>query len=164
VAADSGLMLQHVTIQTGDIRESPRSEVSAEAVALLRVGFLPSLMVPVGQRCGPAVDVPGFAGYQLRRWRVFGTGASRFTLSAGEVLAPILSVGIGWGDPGAARLWRDLAGKQWPGEPARPWVADRIEPGILALDDDAAGDVALWSADMARCLAWSVLPDSEAVG
>jgi len=129
-------MLQHVTIQTGDIRESPRSEVSAEAVALLRVGFLPSLMVPVGQRCGDAVDV----------------------------LAPILSVGIGWFDPGAARLWRDLAGKQWPGEPARPWVADRIEPGILALDDDAAGDVALWSADMARCLAWAVLPDSEAVG
>ena len=116
LALDPGpVMLQHVTIQTGHIRTSPRSEVAAEAVALLRVRFLPSLAVPVGQRCGRAVDV-----------------------------------------------WRDLAGHQWPGEPARPWVADRIDPGILALDDGPAADVAVWSADMARCLAWAVLPDDVA--
>lgn len=156
------MTLEHVTLPSGSIRTSPRSEVGVDVLARLRVGFLPALAVPVGQRCGAAVDVPGFTGYQLRRWRVLGGGAARYTLSFGEVLAPILTVGIGWAGPGADRLWRDLAGKQWPGEPSRPWCVGRLEPGLLALEEEEAAAVAVWSADLARSVAWAVLPDPPA--
>lgn len=155
--------LEHVTLTTGHVRRSPRSEVGAGVLAVLRGEVLPALAVPEGEPCGAAVPVPGFGDWSLRRWRC-GPGADLLTLHAGPDGPAVLTVGVGWGLDSAG-LWSRLCGSAalplGPGiearrEPARPWCAARTEPAMLALDGVAAA-VSVWSADLARCLAWALV-------
>ena len=146
------------------VRRSPRHEVGTDVLRVLRGEVLPALAVPDGQPHGAAVPVPGFGDWALRRWRC-GPSAELLTLHADGDGPAVLTVGVGWGldAPGLwARMCESAAVPLGPGieagrEPSRPWCADRIEPGMLALDGVGAA-VAVWSADLARCLAWAVLP------
>ncbi len=157
--------LEHVAMGTGRVRRSPRREVGADVLAVLRREVLPALAVPDMNPYSAAVPVPGFGDFTLRRWQS-GPGAALLTLHAGDDGPAVLTVGVGWGLD-APGLWARLCGSSslplGPGvdarlEPARPWCADRIEPGMLALDGVGAA-VAVWSADLARCLAWALLPE-----
>lgn len=131
----AGGSLDHYTITTGDLRRSPRREVSDEAVAVCA-----ALLV------GPPSRIPGL-GLLLRPTRRISD----------ELRAEV------WSDELVATIWvcRDRAALRRvlreTGAPAAdisaPACLVRIETGALALQRDTLGALG----DFERCLAWAWL-------
>lgn len=150
--------LQHVTLNTGDIRRSPRSEVANDVVARLR---------PLVERAltGEHVAVPGEAGYtmtgveQAHCCLVTLWAPSPMGGTAGPDLIPVLTLGIAARSRCGAYLWRKMHERQdltYATDPDRtppePWLAERLDVGAAH-----HADAMEWTGDFARCAAWTWL-------
>jgi len=144
-----GRTVQHVTLMGGSSRASSRSEIAEEMLTVLRTEVLPALAA-----CG-AVTVPWHVDYRLRLAESAAGGMAMVLETAGGT--ELLRIAIGWADPGASVVWRGLAGVVE--EPPRPWCADVLALEALTELADEGLSVAMWSGEMARCLAWAVLDD-----
>lgn len=149
--------LQHVTLDTGHVRRSPRSEVEAETIPA--VSRLLSLALAGDEAWIPAVEP---------RCRLTAAASGRCLVAtvwgpdAGEQRVPLATLGVAGRSTCGSRLWRRLHDGR-PAEmpalktdaarvPPEPWCAVRLEPG-LALHPEAAE----WLGDLERCLAWAWL-------
>lgn len=137
--------VHHVTLDTGHVRQSPRSEVSDDAVAMLQ---------PLLERVLSGEHVP-IAGLTMN-----GTaedGACIVTLSQTGV--PVVTIGIASHSRGGALLWPVLhqssplaAPRTSPEQiPPEPWCATRLQPGVVLITLDEL----LMLGDIERCLAWA---------
>lgn len=148
------LDLSHITLSTGHVRQSPRSEVRQETIALLA----PILRELVA---GHVVDMPRVAGYTL----VGSAGGDCLlvTVCAADG-APVVTIASARGPRQATHLWDFLHDTAETGglDPLDPqtirgaaplvsrWCAARLELG-LAAHPGAAG----WLGDFERCVAWT---------
>ena len=160
--------LAHLTLNTGDSRPSPRSEVRDEVIAALE------LLVRRGQG-----SLPGdLARYQVEIIRdVPGTAAFTVTNTAvdrSDLLPPglpLVTCFVCWRQAVAVDFWvavtkqvRELSATfpprtipdHFPPRPLRaPWLAVLIWP-TLALDPAASA----WLGDFERCVAWTLIERS----
>lgn len=155
--------LEHITLNTGHTRRSPRSEVGPGIVEALR---------PILERAltGTPTPIPPGQGYTLTGG-VRGRCAS-FTVWSRSLLiwpeddqaqrAPVVEIGVAGHSRCGAPLWRtlhalaarlDLPVKTDPGRcPPEPWCAALLYPGAVL-----APDAMDWLGDFERCLAWAWL-------
>ena len=147
-------MVAHVTLTTGDLRQSPRLEVADSIVSELR----PLINAVVA---GKTVPIPGRAGYSIsgRSSGEEGTGRCLSVIVWAErpQLEPICTIGIAAHSRCGARLWRSLhevatlPAATDPGrQPPAPWVAAALQSGL-----DRHLEAASWLGDFERCLAWT---------
>lgn len=139
----------HVTLNTRHTRRSPRSEVGAEAIAVLR---------PLIRDGGG--EVPGFSGFRVEVTRE-GNGAL-YTVT--REATPIVTCGLAHDAEGAARLWTMLCDlhQRTTGQPAparrprsTPWLGVVLLPGLALLSPQDFG----WIGDFERCFAWALLAE-----
>lgn len=144
--------LVHVTLSTGHVRDSPRSEVSKETIDAL-APVLEQLLA------GDEIAVPWVSGDYTINGAAGGDCFIATIWSRGG--APVVTIGCARGPREAVRLWEQLhatavidelqpqtiAGAAPLGE---RWCAARLEIGIAAHPDTAH-----WLGDFERCLAWT---------
>jgi len=152
--------MTHLTMNTGDTRESARAEVADEIVAALE---------PLVRAGGGAV--PRLSPYTVAITRE--AGAAAFTLSHPEY-GPLVTCVLCGDDARADYAWEhceklylkivdDLvhAGLPMPEStmqlPPRPedtpWLAVILTGAALVIPTDAMG----WAGDFERCMAWTIL-------
>lgn len=149
----------HVTIATGDTRRSPRSEVSADAIAAV---------APLLHE-GGEITIPDRGGRFSVRWTAPpGLGACLFTIAADG--APVVTCGVAREEQASRDLWQQLVTMHERvmgplGAAARrialtetPWLGVVLLPGVADL---APEDIA-WLGDFERCLAWAWMDREEA--
>jgi len=151
----------HLTLNTGHVRESPRSEVGDDIVAAL----LP--LVRAGG--GPLPQPPGYSVSFSRDGRnaIYTISAS---VDLGQVAqpAPLVTCGLAverpervWSLIGALAFMRaGLGGDHYgPARPATvPWLAVLIhEPAVLA------AEAMSWLGDAERCIAWTIIEEDRHV-
>ena len=146
--------IAHVTLQSGDIRRSPRSEVADHIVALCTE--LASSAAVFGEAKIPKLT-------PRCTLRVTRTGRCSIATIYGPQEAPLLTIGVAGHSKCGGKLWRllhegrdDLATDptRVPGE---PWCAARIEAGVATLSGSALERLMPALADLGRCLAWALL-------
>jgi hypothetical protein len=150
----------HLTLNTGDSRESPRSEVEQKTIDYL---------VPIVAKGG---------GEVMDGWHLYFTdedlpGAMFFQIASepGFSKKPAVMCMLGFGD-GAGKAWDILVqgysvlrqnplmagSKPAPEEePERPWLAVYLTPFAIGVDRDT---IAMFG-DMERCIAWTILEDER---
>lgn len=144
--------LYHITLTTGQVRHSPRGEVSEEVVAQLRA-LLPRALagehVPLPAP-GPGYTITG--GVHGRCCAV-----TIWHAIAADHHVPLLTTGIAPHSRCGTRLWQHLHDTaatplqtRRDHVPPEPWCADRIEVGVV-LDPEAMH----WTGDYSRCIAWA---------
>lgn len=149
--------LHHVTLTTGHVRRSARSEVDDGVVdtcaALLRDA------ISGGEPLLPAIDPP-VTMTATAEGRCVAVTIWAADESRGR--APLLTIGIAAKSRCGAPLWRLLHQHAHPAIPIKtkaeecppePWCAGRIDPGGALYPDARAMWMAL--ADLERCLAWA---------
>ncbi|MCG8506187.1 MAG: hypothetical protein MI755_16405 [Sphingomonadales bacterium] len=146
-AGDTPIYIQHITLNTGHLRASPRSEVADEALAAV---------APLAAAAsGTVLPIPGPGGYTLRIDR--NDGAYLAVVEDDEA-NPLITIAVARRNRNGVGLWHSL--HVWPGElatnaatpPDAPWLAARIEP-----DGFADPELLIWVGDFERCLAWAWL-------
>jgi len=156
--------IAHVTLTTGHVRRSPRSEVDPGILEWCR-GHL--LLAIEGERAA----IPGTP---VQCWLTAAAEARCLTASvwartAGDD-ARLITIGVALHSRCGARLWEALhahaalplatdAGQQ----PGPPWVAARLEPGLLGIDDGQVQPIMSMMGDYERCLAWAWLEHRRSV-
>lgn len=144
------MYLRHVTLTSGHVRDSERSEISDEAIERARE------MIEIGARPGKSALLSEVGPlYRLT------AAASRWccTCVVWQGDTRLVTLGIGLHSRCGSALWRHLiqtaqtpiAGsidRRTP--PAEPWLAARLEAG-LALYPEASA----WLGDLERCLGWA---------
>ena len=147
--------LHHVTLTTGHVRRSPRSEVGAGVVERLT----PYMLDAIREREIP-VALPAPPGYSMTAWAPGGRCLVVTLWHAATQL--ILTTGVAAHSRCGARLWPMLHQPQYElatdaaTVPAEPWCADRIEPAAL-LHREALE----WTGDWSRCIAWAWIEHVE---
>lgn len=135
--------LYHITLDTGDIATSPRSAVSAGALADL----------------GPHIDRALDRGRDI----IPTTACTLMAATAGGALIgtilgigerPILTFGVATHSRNSGKLWEILQqGRTFASDPGAPppvpWLAVRMEPAA------SPSTLAPWMADYERCMAWA---------
>lgn len=139
--------IEHVTLDTGHARRSPRAEVDNDVVRML-AGWI--------TRALAGESVPVADGTRL-------TAQARGKCLLAEIvdadLKPLATIGIGAHSRCGAPLWRELhtdarATATDPGRPPpEPWVAARLRPDVTTTEHPAVH----WLGDFERCLAWAWL-------
>lgn len=139
--------LQHVTLTTGDVRRSWRSEVHDGVVDTLR---------PLVARAvaGEAVLLPGPHSLTLT---AEARGRSLLATIHGAGAA-LVRMGVADRSTAGAGLWRHLTGDTLP-RPRTPWCAATLEPGLVLHPDMV--QVAALLGDLERCLAWAWIEGGE---
>ena len=93
--------IEHVTLPEGASRAAARSQIDTDTLERIREDVLPALAT------GVAVAVPGNPDYLLRPVAASeGALAVRLESVAG---AELMTIGIGWSDPGASEVWQSMA-------------------------------------------------------
>lgn len=137
--------LTHITVNSGHVRQSPRSEVEDHIVEML---------IPLLRRAlqGERVDVPGAESHTMSG----GVDEDCCAVTLWAELrqhgpAPLLTTYIAAADgPAADRLWSRLR-SDLP-QPTAPWLADELRaPAMIDLAALA------WTGDWTRCVAWAWL-------
>jgi hypothetical protein len=121
--------LIHITLNSGDARISPRSEVRNDIVAMLK----PVVAAGSGK----------IAGLHVTR-----EAADVFTLGW-QPEAPAVRCYLAK-EPNAA-LWKETGGEG--SEPTGPWLAVRLLPGALQCTTDQI----MMLGDAERCVAWAII-------
>ena len=122
----SGRNLTRLTLPLGHVFDSVRAEVPDDVRSWLRDDVLPLLYrggaVNVGTIETAVVGVGQEESREcMLRCTMLAPGGVVFAV--GPERGPgLLSIGIGWADPGAAVVWQEVGGAQ--GEPTRPWCVD----------------------------------------
>jgi hypothetical protein len=142
--------LEHVTLDTGHTRRSPRSEAADEVVRGLATGLDRAIAMKARE------PVPGFALFSYNVTAL--GGAAIFTLW--REAAPVVTFGVAADAKDSAELWRLLhqggAGKHATNPerpPAAPWIGARMEAGAASTPHDDL----LWIAKFERSLAWALI-------
>jgi hypothetical protein len=142
--------LEHVTLDTGHTRRSPRSEAADEVVRGLAAGLDRAIATKARE------PVPGFALFSYNVTAL--GGAAIFTLW--REAAPVVTFGVAANAKDSAKLWRLLhqggAGKHATNPerpPAAPWIGARMEAGAASTPHDDL----LWIAKFERSLAWAFI-------
>jgi hypothetical protein len=156
---DANEVLTHYTLNTGQTRQSPRSEVDERLLPLL------APFASIGRHELPKP----FLGFTVA---VSGTAAGLFlTIHRGDV--PLVSCAVADAEAAADEVWPPLerlylritegrlpfASEQYhpPRRPERlPWLAV-----VLVGPSDKLLPAADWLADFERCLAWAWLASRE---
>ncbi|QIG80090.1 hypothetical protein [Stakelama tenebrarum] len=139
--------LNHLTLNTGHLRRSYRSEVNPSALAHTR------------DLLADAIEAGGDIAMPVDRYRlhVEPFGSRRAALcTVSRAAAPIMSMGVAarparalWGQLIAMRHRLQLDGPELA-EPDAPWCAALLLPP----SDDDHGAMA-WLGDLERCAAWA---------
>jgi hypothetical protein len=134
--------INHVTLDTGHVRQSPRSEVGDHALAVVAAHL--ERAVATGED-----RVPGLQ-YLLKPAPQHTLLLATLTTAAG---APLLTLGVAPRDRVAGRLWQMLTeGRGYAAhQPAAPWIAARID------DPERGLPIMSWMADYERLIAWAWL-------
>lgn len=149
----------HLTLNSGHVRESPRSEVDDAVVATLTPFTAP------GQRLLP---IPG--DYVVRTDQAEGGGLLATVFAPGA--RPCITVGVAANDSEADVVWphleqlylrvTDLPGLRAADfEPPRRPVST---PWVVAVVIAAGPAEAYWMGDFERCLAWAYLESTGRAG
>lgn len=143
MGAPMTLYINHITLDTGDNRRSPRDEVPDAVIATLKPHIDAALR-------GGSAPIPGSDD----TLKATATGAFLVATVLIEGAAPAVTFGVAPRSRGAAKLWEMLhLGHETETEigqpPPAPWCAVRIEDTTLAS--------APWLADYERCIAWTWL-------
>lgn len=137
-----GKYIWHITLNTGDVRQSPRSEVGDDIIEALQ-----PLLIADGTHKMP---VPG---YTLKVSRL---GSNLIATVMQQAVRPFVTIGIATRSTGAARLWQELhkiAPTTVPHTadmPSAPWCAALLH---TAVEQDIPATS--WLGDFERCLAWA---------
>lgn len=138
-----------ITLNTGDGERCPRSSVHDDVVTVLR---------PILQDAAESGErrpvVPGPPAISLQ---ISSAGAHMMgTIWDDGTDLPIVTMGVATRSRGAGRLWQLLHNGR-PGlvtdtadVPRAPWCGVLVHPSSLVRHD-----VALWAADLERCIAWT---------
>lgn len=145
--------MQHLTLNTGHLSQSPRSDVSDGVIATLKP------LVPKGG------TIPSFAPFHVNT--THGPGAAIFSVYRGK--EPIVICGLAYATEGQAAIWDELehlymdlsdqfpnlmAASAAPAMPAQlPWLAVLLLPTIGNQPQNAFD----WLADFERCYAWAII-------
>ena len=141
------LALQHITLQTGDLRESPRNEVSPEALAASAELLLAAL-------AGQPAELPDA---DVLRFQIWGPEFPR--AGGGYSRRSLVWCSVARRDsPAAAAEWAEQrAGEHdpdWlPQTLAAPWLAVHVFADALTKHPDTTA----WLGDYDRCIAWAWL-------
>jgi hypothetical protein len=146
--------LAHVTLTTGHVRQSPRSEVASHVLPMLQDWLRDALAGQV-----VPMQTPSRARYTMTA----SASADALTYELAREGVRIVTGGVARVDGvESAATWRVLHDDP-PAPlatdplhpPAAPWCAARIESGVMR-SADAVSDL-YWLADLERCLAWAWL-------
>lgn len=155
--------MQHITLTTGDVRWSPRSEVDDGLMCLLVDHLAAGLR---GRASIPRMD--DYAMHAATERNVLIATISRrlddaTRLRAGHDWMPVLSMIVVPADLGTEKV-RRLLGRAWADAPTvavlppGPWCFVRLyQTAALVPPDDLA-----WTGDYERCLAWAWLESGTA--
>jgi len=132
------ISLHHITLDTGHVRQSPRSEVSDAAVTLVRQQIEEAL-------AGMSPEIQ--PGYVLR---VSAADGGMVATVATSALGPLCTLTVASDARLSRALWDMLEADAPPPEP--PWCAVRLYPAL-----EADLDAALWLGDFSRVAAWAWL-------
>lgn len=147
--------IAHVSLTTGRVRRSPRSEVGAEVLALLD-GVLGEALAG-GELALPAHVQPASTLTATQEGRCLI--ATVWAPPEDEQRVPLATMGVATHSRCGARLWESLHAHaaDWPPiatradqQPGPPWCAARLEFGI-GLHPHAVR----WLGDLERCIAWA---------
>lgn len=147
--------LSHLTLTTGDIRMSPRSEVADATIAFLGPLIAPGTEWP---RKIPALD--GISIIIDRK----NSGRALITLQ-GPAGRTCIICGLAWEADAGDLIWSDmmeLARNEiviapMLRRPPLPWLAVMMTSHATTLPPDQL----MMIADLERCIAWSILEDSK---
>ena len=146
--------IAHVTLSSGHLRQSPRSEVADDVVALCTE--ILAQAAAEGEAKVPALEPPCTL-------RVTRSGRCSIVTVHGPGEAPLVTIGIAGHSKCGPKLWRMLheGRSELATDPARvpaePWCAARIEPGVATLTPATLAQLLPPLADLERCLAWALL-------
>jgi hypothetical protein len=142
--------IEHVTLDSGHARRSPRSEVDDETVRALAAGLDRAIAT------GARESIPGWAPFSYNV--IAKAGAAMVTVWRED--APVVTFGISSDEKDSPKLWRLLhrggSGRHATSPdspPAAPWLGVRMEAGAARtppLD-------LLLIAEFERCLAWAFI-------
>lgn len=151
--------LWHVTLDTGDVRQSPRSEVGDEVI--------PHLQSMLGTGSAPIPGMPGLRWVPAAFW--LGRGAAMLDAGGwgGTVVLPsvaagplrVVTMGVAPHALAAAATWDyvtlGLGADAEPKclRPDPPWLGVALGPASVELDQQRL----LALGDLERCLAWAWL-------
>ena len=121
--------LIHITLNSGDARISPRSEVSDDTIAMLK----PIVAIGSGELAGLYITMEGADVFTLG-WQA-DTPAVRCYLAK---------------QPNPA-LWKQTDGQG--SEPTGTWLAVRLLPGAL----ECTTEQVMMLGDAERCIAWAII-------
>lgn len=162
--------LYHVTLTSGRVQQSPRSEVGDDVIAMLRPLLTRALR-------GEDVPVPHMPGYTVRGGvhgrcclvTLFRAEAETRGEDGRPLQPPVLSIGVAPHSRCGAYLWRAMHQPLVPqapplatdpdAVPAEPWCADLIEIGAVLHPLDLS-----WTGDFSRCVAWTWIEMRGAAG
>lgn len=144
-------VLQHLTLTSGDLRPSPRSEVADDIVAMLRPivraggGVLRDLRITL------SAPPPWLGGveYDLG-WSEDPTAPD----VRGVLCWSPAEHAAWWGAARALTAWLRLAAPAEP--PTTPWLAVAIQPTALSRTPDQLAMLG----DAERCVAWAILEET----
>ena len=151
--------ITHLTIFSGDSRESPRSEVNDHDLAKFRATLLKHWPPKPGHTTITTL-VPGEPNFRFRMRKVpDGNNAFVEIFATRRRKMPIISFGICWSEEHAPRIWSMLeeiesTGMPIPNRPGAPWIAVQIHPLQILLNPN----VARWAGDFERLLGWAIAP------
>jgi hypothetical protein len=150
--------LQHLTLDTGHTRVSFPDEIDPAILARLRP------LTVTGEHSLTGIGSAAADGC-LIRVTVDG-GAALVTvfrvIPDDPPLAPLVSLAVAADEEGAGKVWPLILASAAvpsavPPQPgAVPWLAVRLEPGLVLYPDDAG-----WLGDFERCWAWTWLGTRE---
>lgn len=154
------MYIQHITLTTGHVSHSPRTDVSGETLARVRPWLVAALVD------GQSVPLPtaGLSDYEAH---IMALGSCLLlTVSGLPTLSgprrgnrpPLVTMGVAARPRDSAPLWRILYERGLPGSsvapglsrPESPWCGVVLHPTITL--DMAATE---WLGDFERCVAWA---------
>lgn len=146
--------IHHVTLTTGHVRRSPRSEVADAALASLQDALGAAL-------AGGRPAVPAMPGYVMTAAGEGRCLVATIWLEGG----PVITVGVATHSRCGTALWRMLHDHattpvvtRRDRVPPEPWCAARLDPGVVLAEP--AEIVAL--GDLGRVIAWAWLSRLQA--
>jgi len=141
--------MQHITLNTGHIRQSPKHEVADDIMPIMQ-----ELLATV--LAGGHAAMPGFEGITIN-----GAAQGHCLLATvwDRAEVPLVTVGVAAEPECGAELWQMLHAyteqhlvTDQAEQPPVPWCAARMEISSIARPDTVS-----WLGDFERCLAWAWL-------
>lgn len=139
--------IAHITLSTGHIRRSPRSEVGDDALAVL-VPWLEA-----ARAAGEPIPLPAESLAHYSGKVMLEDGALLCTIY-GPGAVPLVTFGVAQRSRQGEPLWELLAGMGQPSPAARmpsaPWCGVVLHPSAVLFPDAME-----WLGDLERCVAWA---------